>query len=174
MQHHGYGVPERLYVVLPNVPSAYPDAALRHVVKPGYKLHEGGLAASCAADQAYGLAAPYVKVDILKAAPAAPAAVAEGYAVEIHAAVGYDRLGAGIVGYVRPFVEHLAYALGRGPGDDEHHQHHGKHHKAGEYAHGIGEYAHELAGGHVARHDYVGAQPAGKQYAGVHRGLHER
>ena len=53
LQHHGHRVAQALQVVLPHVPAADADTALRHIVEPRDQLDQGGFSGTGSAQNAH-------------------------------------------------------------------------------------------------------------------------
>ncbi len=74
-------------LIVPHVPTADLDAALRGVVEPGDELHQGGLGRAGAAQDADRLARADVQLDAGERVLRRLGAVLEGHALKVHAAV---------------------------------------------------------------------------------------
>ena len=177
LQHDCDLIPQRLHVVVPDVYAAHAHGALVDVVEAADEVHEAALAGAGAADDAYRLAGLDVQVDVGEDGLAAAVLIGEADVVEVYAAVGDLGNGLGGVAQVGLLIEHLADTADAGHGHAYHDYDHGEHHEAHEQAHDIAEKTGEVAGGHVAGHYVVGAEPGDHDDAEVdgdhHRGVVE-
>ena len=87
LEHHGDLVAEDVEVVIPDIHAAHADSAGLGVVQAGDELHQTGLCAAGAADDAQCLAGLDVKGDIVQDRLAGAVLVLEGDVVEADAAV---------------------------------------------------------------------------------------
>ena len=180
LEHHGNRVPKRLHIVIAHVHAAYPDTALRHVVKPGNQLNQGGLTGTGAAQDAHRHAGGNVQVDILQSIPVGGLGVAEGHVVKVHAAVLYLHHGVVAILQLRLLGENLRGTAHGRPGHGDHHKDHGQHHQRAEDLGGEGKHGGQLTGGQACRGIVSGGNHHGRtqignhQNAGVHGKLHQR
>ena len=174
LQHHGHLVPQGVHIVVPDVRAAHQDAALSGVVQTGDQLDQGGLGGAGAAQDTYGLTGLHREVHVLQALLAGVLGVGEADVLKHHGAVLdlFDGLGA--VLQIALLVQDLCDPLCGGPGHDDHSQYHGEHHQAHQHHHDVAEHTGQLAGGHAAAHDQVGADPGHGDHAGIHTDLHQR
>ena len=146
MQHHGYAVPKRLYLIFLHVVPRNLDRAACHVVKPWYKLHQRALRAARAAYYAYGLAGSYFKIYVLKVRVIGVAVVAEGYVVKLYRAVRNRNVLGVVIVYGRLFRKHFGYSCHAGAAHNKHYHHHGDHHNGAEHLPNIAYKAYQVAG----------------------------
>ena len=87
LKHHCHAVAQCMELILPDIPSAYADTAIQHVIEPRYQLDESCLGRTCASDYAYSLAGFDLKADICQSKVIGIFAVREADMIEFHAAV---------------------------------------------------------------------------------------
>ena len=86
LEHYGYLVPQDLCVVFADIHTAYTDRALVHIVETADQVHQTALARAGAADDADGLAAFDMEVDIGEGILPASVLIRKIHMVEINAA----------------------------------------------------------------------------------------
>ena len=163
---------EDVEVIIPDIHAAHADSAGLGVVQAGDELHQTGLCAAGAADDAQCLAGLDVKGDVVQDRLAGAVLVLEGDVVEADAAVLdllHGSLGGGQVGLlVQDFHDALCGSGGHGDHDESHAQHHQSH----QDVHDVAEQSIQLAGGQRAVQDVLCAEPAQGNVAAVNSRQH--
>ena len=130
LQDHGDFVSQRLQVIRPHVPATDEDLTGGHVIQTADEVHEAGLGAAGAADDADGLTGRYLEIDVPQDGLFGVLAVSKVHVAELHGAVGDVEDGVLRVGQVGLLVQHGADPLGAGGGHGHHDEDHGEHHEA--------------------------------------------
>ena len=174
LQHHGHAVAQHVQVVVLHRVAAHGELTAGDVVKAGDQLHQRGLGAAGAAQDAHRLARADGQADVAEHVLAGGLGILEVHMVELHAAV--LQLGAFALRRAHdlgPFVQHLHDALDGGPADDQLGEGHADHHQAHQNLSDIADEAHQFAAEHHAADDKLAAEPEDGDDAAVHRDLHD-
>lgn len=94
--------------------------------------------------------------------------------VEVDAAVGNGFLRLGEISHIGDLVQDLRDPASAGCAHGDHDKDHGEHHQGHENAHHIAEQAGQAAGGQVACHDEVRAEPGDGKDAAIDYQHHHR
>ena len=161
LQHHGDLVTQRVQVVVAHVHAAHAHSAFGGVVQAGDEVNERGLGRAGAADDADGLAARNVQVDIVERLALRMLGILKAHVVKVDGTVGNLEHGLGGIGDRGLGGQHLGNAVCRFVGHGHHDKDHRQLHQAHENLETIGKGRGELA--HVeqralARDDELGAQ----------------
>ena len=161
-------------VIIPHIHTAYPHGTAFGIVQAGDQLHQAGLCAAGAADDAQRLAGLDGKGDIVQHRTARTMLILKGNMVELDAAVLHllhRLLGRGQVGGL---VQHFHDTLGGSGRHGDHHKDHAQHHQGHEDVHDVSEQGVELTGGDGTVQHIFSAQPAQGDVAAVNGGEHGR
>ena len=128
LQDHGYLVAQRVQVVVAHVHAADAHGALRDIVQAGDQVYERRLGRAGATDNADGLAALNMQVDIVERLAAGMLGILKAHVIEVDGAVGNLVHGLGRVGDRGLGGQHLGNAVCRlvchGHHDKDHRQLH--------------------------------------------------
>ena len=171
LQHHGHGVPQGGQVVVPHVPPADEDAALRRVVEPRDELDEGALGGTRAAQDAHRLARGDVQLHARERVLRRLGPVLEADALEVHAPVRHLRERFGRGGQLRLLLQHLAYAPRARQGARQHEEDAGYHHDGVHHLQDVAQKARELADQQLGACYHPPAEPHDAHDGDVHRRL---
>ena len=160
LQDHGYLVAQRVQVVVAHVHAADAHGALRDIVQTGDQVHERRLGRAGATDNADGLAALNMQVDIVERLAAGMLGILKAHVIEVDGAVGNLVHGLGRVGDRGLGGQHLGNAVRRlichGHHDKDHRQLHQAHQNLEAVGKDGGELTH-VEQGALARDDELGA-----------------
>ena len=125
LQHHGHLVAQGVQVVVAYIHAAHAHGTLGGVVQAGDEVYERGLGRAGAADDADGLAALNVQVDIVERLALRMRGILKAHVVKVDGAIGDLEHGLGGIGDRGLGGQHLGDAVRRFVG----HGHHDKDHR---------------------------------------------
>ena len=125
LQHHGHLVAQRVQVVVAYVHAAHAHGAFGGVVQTGDEVYKRGLGRAGTADDADGLAALNVQVDIVERLALRMRGILKAHVVKVDGTVGNLEHGLGGIGDRGLGGQHLGNAVRRFVG----HGHHDKDHR---------------------------------------------
>ncbi len=174
LQHHRHLVPEHFHVVILYVDASHQKLPLRHIVQTADQVHQTGLGASGAADDADGLPGLDVQMNVLQHRPFRVLLIPEGHMVKYNASILHFSHRLRRIRQIRLLLQHLADSFGASGGHRNHDENHGEHHQAHENVHAVGEHVHKLPGLQGVLYNQVGPHPADQKDTGVNGEIHHR
>ena len=167
-------VAQGFHIIVPDIQSAHPDTAFRHIIEAADQVDQAGFGGAGTADDADRFPGPDLQVDILEDRLARILTVGKADMIKFDAAVPDFRDRVLRVAQAALLIDDFRDTVGAGAGHGDHNDDHGDHHQVHQDIHTVGQQTHQVTGGQRLGNDHMGACPADQQDTDVDDTLHDR